>query len=320
MLGTEDKIRLDQHAEVLFQGGYMAGGRFVSPQIFILELDGKPVGRISSVSLPRISGELDVHVTSDGLSKHIIQAKPDDFTFNCGVGMARTFFDWIKESFKGSYARKNGAIVMGGPDHVEKSRIEFTNAMIASVDMPALDKSQKDPGMMKVSIASEGTRILASGGKMQSNPYLNGVVWNTTAYRLSIDKLEKECEEITKIESIGVGTKISTDMIGKDRRPTISPGSSTIKDFAVSIPQSKAEGFLNWAMQIAKGDLSSAGGRNGTVEYLGSNSKTAYFTLALSGVGLSQSQITSGDGADATAKFTLYCDSIDFSAGSSAVL
>lgn len=298
----------------------MGSGSYVSPHIYLLEFEGKPAGRLSSVSLPQLGGDLAVHTISGRLSKHIVQSKPDDFVFDCGVGMSRDFYDWIKQSFKSNFSRKNGSVVIVGPDQVEQYRMDFVNAIITGVSVPKLEKSSKDPVSIKVRMSSEDARILPAGKKMTANHYLNGSAWNPTAFKVSIDGLEKECKAITKIGSISVGTKLAVDYVGQSPTPTISPGSTTIGDVIISIPQSEAMGFLDWAKGIVKGDAHDAGVRHGTIEYLGPHSKDAYFILDLERIGVTSAKVeAASDNQEKTVELNLYCDSIDFSASSAAV-
>src|SRR5262245_16828365 len=65
--------------------------------------------------------------------KHIAGVKYEDITINCGTGMSKSFYEWIKTSLDLKYPRKDGAIVAADYDYKEFSRLEFTNALITEV-------------------------------------------------------------------------------------------------------------------------------------------------------------------------------------------
>jgi hypothetical protein len=320
MLGTEVNQNVRSRIQTLrFEEVAVGLTPVVSTQIYILELDGKPVGRINSVSLPTLGGSLDLQTVNGQIPKHIAQSKPDDFAFECETGMSRIFFDWIKDSFKSNYSRKNGAVVAVGHDQVEKYRMDFVNAMITAFALPKLDRSSKGPERLSVRISSEDAKISQPGTKTSAKLYLSGAALSPAGFKVSIDKLEKDCEAVVSIESISAGTKPVVDYYGRSRIPTISPGSTRLSDIVMTVPQSKAIGFFDWFEKTAVGGKTDS--RNGTVEYSGPDSKTTYYTLNLSGMGLTEAATTDEFvGKERLAKVKLYCESMDFSAGSAAVL
>jgi tail tube protein gp19 len=297
----------------------MGVSKFV-PVEFLLELDGKPVGRLSAVSLPVIEAEIVTKQT--GFGGNYIAFKPaklNEFSFKCGAGMARAFFDWVKETFQGKYGPKNGAIVAFGIDQVEKQRVEFNNALLTSVTMPDLNQASRDPAWITVHMTAEGSKISAGGAKLGASPYVSGgaVPWPASEFRISIDKLEKECSAITEVSSVGIGTKVQAAAVGQGREPVMIPASSSVSDVTITLPMASSEPFLAWSKQTLEGKNPPT--RTATIEYMSTNSKATYFTLNLTGVGIISAEISKAEKSQLPTKMRMYAESIDFSAGSAAV-
>src|SRR5581483_11295620 len=80
---------------------------------YAIELDGIEAGWVSSVEGGNASSDVVVEkVGADHIAKkHIAGVKYEDITVNCGTGMSKGFYDWIKASFDHNYVRKDGAII-----------------------------------------------------------------------------------------------------------------------------------------------------------------------------------------------------------------
>ena len=122
---------------------------------FALELDGVSCGKFGGLD----GGQRRLVVAEDGLGpdyyprKHIGGVKYEDFTLQCGAGMSKAFYNWMKDSFDKGAIRKNGSIVSADFDYKEKKSARLSNAFITEVTIPALDATAKDPAYLAVSMS-----------------------------------------------------------------------------------------------------------------------------------------------------------------------
>ena len=80
--------------------------------------------------------------------------------------MPKPLFDWIAATLTMSYMRKNGAIITADYNRVEQSRLQFNNALITEIGIPACDAASKELGYLTVKFAPEFTTPLAGKGNV----------------------------------------------------------------------------------------------------------------------------------------------------------
>jgi hypothetical protein len=291
-----------------------------SLQSFILELDGKPVGRIGNVSGGLVKSDI-VSQSSDFRIKHISVSSPEPVSFTCGAGMSRVFYDWLKDAFDQTFSRRNGAIVAIDSQQKEVSRIEFKNALITLIVLPAVETASKDSAIIKVAFRAESVQMLKGGGRANVGGYLSPhpKPWNLKNYTLSIDGLEKECGTVTKIDYLGLGQKIQEDPDGISRIVRLEPAASDRPDLNITLPNSSANGFIGWFKNDSTTNTVTQ--KTGLLEYRGPDSKSVYFSLAFSGLGVIKSSTSKGaDTSQQPVAVGLTYNSVKFSAHSHAIL
>ncbi|HYJ90392.1 MAG TPA: phage tail protein [Pyrinomonadaceae bacterium] len=293
-------------------------------QNYLLELDGRPAGRLSGVSTMALKAKVDLQTTgADSFaSKKLTAPAWDDISFTCGAGMARAFYDWLKETFNHSFTKKNGAIVAIDAKRKEVLRIDFTNALIKSIVLPKLDHASKENAFITVKFQPESATISRSGKDANLGSYgsAHAKPWSIANFALSISGLEKEAADVTKIEPLGMGQQVIEDSTAGSRAPQLTPGSADYPNLAFTLSASMAQSFFDWfETSVTKG---SAGiEKTGTLEYRGSDTKTVYFSLQFSGLGMSQGEISKSAGkSPQPVVISMYYDSVQFSAHSSAIL
>src|SRR5687768_13133554 len=138
----------------------LAGGSYGAGK-YAIELDGMIVGWLLGAEGGNAVAEVVTERAGPDLiaRKQIAGVKYEDFTLQCGTGMSKAFYNWIKESFDHKQSRKSGAIIAADYDYKEISRHTFTNALISEIGFPALDASSKDAARMTLKLAPETTRI-----------------------------------------------------------------------------------------------------------------------------------------------------------------
>jgi hypothetical protein len=85
--------------------------------------------------------------------------------------MSNGFYQWIQDLLNHKYLRKHGALIDADYRYVERSRLDFVNALITEVGFPALDAASKAACRMTVKFAPEYTRMQKANGAASRNPY-----------------------------------------------------------------------------------------------------------------------------------------------------
>lgn len=297
--------------------GYVAGK-------FGVELDGIMAGWVQSAE----GGHATSDVVAEKLGpdhivrKHIAGVKYEDITVNCGTGMSKGFYQWIKDSFDHKYSRKNGAVVAANYNHQEISRLTFSNALITEVGFPALDASSKDAAKMSIKWKPEYTRQtmnLGGGGSISGKFAMDQKVqkkWLPANFRLRIDGLDEPCQRVNKIEALVVKQKVIEHAVGELRDYEQEPATLEIPNLVITFPESHADLFYKWHEDfVIKGNNGDAAEKSGSLDYLTPNLQEVLFTLTFSHLGifkLTPEKVEAGSEQIRRLKAEMYCEEIKF--------
>jgi hypothetical protein len=118
---------------------------------FAIELDGQLAGFIDSVEGGGIAAD----------KMHFGPVGPGDIIVECGIGMSRSFYDWIKATLEKRVDRRIGAIVAYDSDFKPIARVHWLNAHITEVGFPACDVSSKDVAKMTIKITPQAMNLVS---------------------------------------------------------------------------------------------------------------------------------------------------------------
>lgn len=258
---------------------------------FNLDLNGRRAGMIR-----------DVIGAFDGAAR---QAAPADISIDCGAGMSRDFYAWVGGGFTQAAVRAQGVMqpVSATPG---ARRFEFTQALIAAVALPKLDKSLKNPAVMTVKFSPDTLRSTSFDPGSRVGPSFKP--WFVNDFRLQIDGLEAECKQIASISSVSRKTRISQRAFGNSGVWENVTSGGDVSPIVITLPASASGGFQAWNQSSNKG--APIWERAGSLEYLGPGGGRPYFHLDLRHLGITQLNRT----PQGTVKIEMYCETISFSA------
>ena len=295
--------------------GYVAGK-------YAVELDGIEAGWVSSVEGGHATSDVVVEkLGADHIQrKHIAGVKYEDITVNCGTGMSKGFYQWIKDSFDHKYSRKNGAVIAADYDYKEHSRLNFYNALITEIGFPALDAASKDPAKMSIKFSPEYTRTATTtgGASVTGGKYKNDQAvqkkWLPSNFRLKIDGLD--CTRVTKIEAITVKQKVIDNAVGELRDFEREPAYLEIPNLVVTLAESHAKEFYDWHEDfVIKGNNGDQKEKGGTLEFLTPNLQETLFTITFNHLGLfklTPEKVESGSEQIRRVKAEMYVEEMSF--------
>lgn len=287
-------------------------------QHFLLELDGRLAGRLfdfkgggNRANVIRVSHPTPI------THKHPNLVEFQEMVLACGTGMSQSFYDWVGSPFRRQFQRKDGAIITMDRLSKPTTRLNFQQALVSSLGMPALDASSKDPAYMVVTLKPQRTSFSGSTNSQSVGAYSSAIAkaWRTSSFRIKIDGLEAECQHVTKIAALTLRQKNTISTIGDRRDYEIEPTGLEFPDLILEIPRTFAGKFTQWfKSSVLEGQDSSDKERNGTLDFLAPGATTPYFGLKLNDLSIYKMTLSA-----TSVKFMLHCEEMEFSASVAAV-
>lgn len=166
-----------------FQQASVKSGHYAVSN-FHIEVDGASGGYLNSVVGGGPGYETVEEIGSDGtLRKRPGRAKYGNIVMRAGTGMGKPVSNWIQASFDKQYARKNGTI--STPDLSQQkttNRLQFSNALVTEVTLPALDAASKEGAFVKFSVEPETARVTTKEPAKLEFP--NITLWRESDYEV----------------------------------------------------------------------------------------------------------------------------------------
>ena len=286
-----------------------------------LELNGTFAGWLDTVSGGAAVGR--VVAERGGRKKQLAGLRYEDITVQCGPGMSDAFYQWIQESLAGS-ARRSGAIVLLDFNFAQRVRMDFTDAVIGELTMPALDAASKDAAQMTLKISPGSVTYKKGDG---SKPPYPGVgtravpKWLASYFRLQIDGLDTATARVSKIGALTFRRPHPEERDGDrdrdDRHGRGRDGALEVPDLLFSVIAVDGDAVLAWEHDfLIAGNDGDDRERSGTLQYLTPDLSKAIFTLTFSHLGVFRvgpSPVDSSQDSIQTLDVGLYCEQIDFS-------
>ncbi|HVP62174.1 MAG TPA: phage tail protein [Myxococcaceae bacterium] len=284
---------------------------------FGLELDGSFAGWVQSTEGGNaVADVVTEKVGADGfVKKHLAGVKYEDITINCGAGMSKAFYQWIQDTLTLKATRKNGAVIESDYNARELTRLEFSNALISEVDLPALDATSRATAKMTVKFSPEFIRSKKGNG-VAIKFEIAADKWRTSDFKLKIDGLDDATSRALKIEAITIKQKVVENAVGEQRDYQKQPAGVDFSDVAVTVADSHAQSFYDWGQDfIVQGNNGDDKERGGTLDYLDSRLRPL-FTLTFSHLGVFRVAPVNSNAAEKyrTIKAEMYCERIAFGA------
>ncbi len=254
-------------------------------QRYLLELEGKLAGRLFSFSGGMAVAEIATMRSGDPghETKRISSVKIEDMVLECGTGMSRTFYDWVGSIATASQMRMSGAVITLDTHSKPISRLEFYDALVASLELPELNKSRKD-AVMTVSIKPEITKFERATGTQKLGVYTSALAktWHVNGFRLAIDGID--CKHVTRVGPLKIGVTVKIAAPDASRGQLVRVGMN-FSNFSLELPVAFSDGFLKWHKQsLYEGRTDQS--KKGAIEFLAPNSSEVYFEVALEGLGI----------------------------------
>ncbi len=288
-----------------------ADARAYAASKFSLELDGAPVGWLSSVEGGGASAEITDVAFGSVVNKHVALPKYDDFIIETGPGGSTPLQEWLEGFVGGLAPRKDGSIVVADFNLRERQRADFGEALITELSFPSLDAASKDPGLITVKITPYISRFKkGSGATVKAPTKAQQKLWLPSNFRLDIPGLE--CKRVSKIDAFTI--KQSLHDVGDVRDYLKEPGKIEYPNLKLRIPQIDLDSWLAWYESfLVNGESTDQNEKSGTLTLLGANLQSEVGRIELKNIGLARlTPFVGKDQSDAVAYFEveLYVESM----------
>ena len=287
--------------------------RQFSASRFALEIEGSPVGFVSSVR----GGEAFAQAIATPAPSGVIEKRPGDVEYapivlEADTSLAAAFYDRITGFLHGSPKPMSGVIRFLDSALAEQARLEWTDGLITELAFPAADASSRDPAQLRVTIQPGSTRRRAGSGKPGKPGIPNKQKrWLASNFRFTIAGAENETRKVNRVESLVLRRPVT----GAPR--ALDAGPLEVPDVVFTVAASEATPFYDWFDDfIVKGNNSPDKERNGSLVFLDASLQDQLIGVAMQGLGILRvSEEQEAQGADAIARVSvqLYCEGMELS-------
>lgn len=251
-----------------------------------LQLDGAPVGFVKSASGGDVVGTVVEERAAGGQvsKKHLGAAAYEDIVIEVGLGLDKSFYDWIAGSWTGKVARKSGALVISDANLQGQSAREFDHAWISETTFPTLSASGKETGLLRVVLSPERVRT-AKGSASKPSVGTKEKAWIASNFRLELDGLD--CKRVSKIDSFTVKQGAVGATVGAQREVAKEPGKLSFGDLKITLSEAGADTWRQWHEDfVVRGNNGEKNEKNGRIVLLGADMKDELAEVKLSNAGI----------------------------------
>jgi hypothetical protein len=260
--------------------------------------------------------------------KHIAGIKYEPITVTFGSGMSKHVYEWIADSFAHRYSRQSGAVLALTFDMKLKSRVDFDNALISEVGLPALDAASKDPCKVTLKLDPERTRVEFL--PKHRDPGAHGTIdpavqklWLPSNFRLRVDGLDQATSRTNKVDAIVLKQVNTENAVGERRDYEREPARLEIPNVSFTTAESHADAIYSWYQAfVIEGQNGDDQEKHGALEYLTSDFSKVLCVVTFKHLGIfsvTPEKVESGSEQIRRVKVEMYCEDMTFEYRSSFV-
>jgi hypothetical protein len=262
---------------------------------FHLTLDGAACGFLTSCEGGTMTAEV-LSEPAEGesfLKKHLARPYADPLVFSFGVGMGKELYDWIAAAWAGKAAARSGEIAFADASLQARSILEFEEALVTAVTVPALDGASKEPASLTVTVQPAATRRRKASGKLPASPAAKAKQWLASNFRLEIEGLD--CKRVSRVDAFTVRLA---------EGPTDFPG------LRITLAEQGSASWRDWHETFVVQGLNDDAHERGGALVLLDPALKELGRVELQGLGIVRLENERGAAADAVARLVaeVYCE------------
>lgn len=283
-----------------------------------VEIEGEQVCWATSVEAGLATGEVVEQALAGGMFmlKQIGAVRYEPIRLTCEAGIASSLFGWMQQILSGVQQPKNGALIAINSQGSVIDRLNFTNALITGITLPALDASSREVGRFVLELSPERTELVSSrpAGSYQgvSWPAAN---WLVSNFRVTIAGLD--CTKVAQVDALPISLAVVQQAVGAQPTPTLVPAHLEIPDLTVSLAPPAAD-FVQWHEDFLIHPTATTRTENhGQLDYLAPGLHDALFSVTFDHLGIHRLTRSYDDSAKMgqRVRVSMYCGRLQLAPG-----
>jgi T4-like virus tail tube protein gp19 len=210
---------------------------------------------------------------------------------------ARPLFEWITTAWRGTLARKNGAVLRADSNGTPKIKREFVNAVLFETTVPTLDSASSSFADFTVCLAPEATKDVAPLMSVPPPP-IGDDPFLSSNFRLDIADLD--CGHLFKIDSFTV-------------RRLPDSGILEFPNLRVEVGGRSAASWRTWFQSVVDNPTSAHNEKAGSLSILNHNLTSVLAQINFFNLGIFRLENAPGSLSHVVAD--LYCERMDLAIG-----
>ncbi|MEO5880787.1 MAG: hypothetical protein ABIQ06_00070 [Caldimonas sp.] len=278
---------------------------------FLLTLEGKPAGFLSSISGGEPFAKISEVLLATGVTnKRVAELGYEPITFDVDLPLEKPVYDWLNTFLDNSQQLTSGFIAILDNSMIERRRLEWDEALITRVTFPAVDAASKDRGQLQCVIQPTRTRrVESSGARVNATPTRSASL--VSNFRFALAGLEAPAAQVSRIEPLVVRQPVAT----VDGRP--KAGTLEIPAVKFLVAANSAGPLFAWFDDfVMKGHNAANDERNGSLLFLGPQLKDVLLGVLLKNLGIvrvSELRDVTGGSSIERVRAELYCEQMQLS-------
>jgi hypothetical protein len=229
-----------------------------------------------------------------------VGVKYEEISFQCGVGMSKSLYAWLQAGPDGQ-TRRSGALVDASGE-----RIEFTNALITELGMPALDIKSQEPALLSVRARPESTRRTVGAKLKAATAPPTNRRWLAANFLLQIDGLDALGLQVERVDALTIRQKAVRDSLAVQWE---HPARADLEAPNLVLTLVEPAAAIHQWLEVSLAQRASV--RAGSLAYLADDGTTELFSVQLAGLRplrVGQEQPASDE--QPRIKVELYCEEL----------
>ena len=300
----------------LFAGAQSKSG--FAPARYVLSLDGQGAEAVKSFKGGGVYSEVIVSPNAGangGSAKHPGPPRFEDIVVELPLSspLAQQL---VSSMWQGQAAQRNGSLMAVDSSGNSVSELQFRDALVTEVTVPACDGASKEPFYLTIKLAPEQIQNVKGSGKATASG-ASVKASLSSAFRLDIDGVD--CKNVRRIEPLTAKLGVISDAAGEQRMAQKQAGALEFGNVRLVVPQSAAEPFRQWFDQfIMKGETDME--RAGSLTFLAADLKTAVAVIRFENLGIIRISPVVQSGAERGAEVAveMYCERMELGGAAAA--
>lgn len=252
-----------------------------------LEIEGQFVGWVKSADGGGPVADVVQEKAGGGQApkKRLTGVRYDPIRVECYIDALPALADWLRGTQTQGKPRRNGALIFADFNYKAVTRLEFQNALLTEVGLPALDAASKDLALVSVTFQPEFTRSVDGRGAITAPPQGKTKIVLTSNFRLTIPGVD--CSRVSKISAITYRQKVAAGGAATYRELPQGGQAVEVSDMTLTVNESGTGPFSSWLQDfVVKGNNADSQEREGKLELLAPDLKEVLLTVNLKHLGI----------------------------------